>query len=305
MQFSCCQQCGTSIPLGESFSVFGRTLCRPCADAALANVAEVPAGSVARNVDPTVCAHCSVDGGDKAFPLLASLPLCDSCTAFFRNRPFPGWVKLFAAAVLAAVVTGWVCHWRFVLAHVELNQGGRAWTAGDIDTAASLVASASNRVPEDDDLRCFSDYCSATVLLRDDKCREALPKLMHCAGKLPPEWGVVEMTRYARLGAAFNEADYDEFLRIAQEMAAARPEDPIAVGWLASAYACKYAATGDEAFRQKSLESLASAEKLGPTDEFAEYEMRIRYRLATREIISGAEFQKRFPNGWKAPEASP
>ena len=34
------------------------------------------------------------------------------------------------------------------------------------------------------------------------------------------------------------------------------------------------------------------------TPEFKEYENRILHRLQSREIITQAEFARRFPNGW-------
>jgi hypothetical protein len=105
----------------------------------------------------------------------------------------------------------------------------------------------------------------------------------------------------ARIGIAFHQKDYDEFLRLAQQVAKELPQSSEAAGQVASAYACKYAVTGDPTFRQAALDKLDEARKLsGPADKsFAEYENRIQHRLATRTVITHAQFVQQFPNGWK------
>ena len=45
----------------------------------------------------------------------------------------------------------------------------------------------------------------------------------------------------AESGIAFDKKDYDAFLTKAEEIAALAPEEPSAIGSVASAYACKYA----------------------------------------------------------------
>lgn len=304
MQTCFCQQCRQSVPLGESFSVFGRMLCRECAQAEVARVGEAPEGTVSRNVDPTVCHHCGADGGERTLPLLATLPVCETCKAFLQNRPFPGWVKFFAAAVVAAVVAAWVWNGRFAMAYMEIKQWNQALVEGDYDHAATLISSASQRVPECRELGDYSAYCKALVLLRDDKCREALQTITPCASRFPPEWHVREIMSDARLGIAFDEGNYDEFLRLAEEHKAAQPTDPMRVAGVASAHACKYAETGDDAFRREALELLAQSHQLGDSPELADYDMRIRHRLHSREIIKRDEFLRRFPNGWNAPETT-
>jgi hypothetical protein len=305
MQSCLCRQCGRSLPQGESFLVFEQTLCQKCAEAALAGAGAVPKGAVSRNIDPTVCCNCGMDAGSRPLPLLASLPTCDTCRDFFRNRPFPRWVKLFAAGVLAAVLFVWLWNGRFVLAHIELKQGARACAADDVENAAALFTSASKRVPECRDLDDLSAYYNAIALLRQDKNREALDTIEPHASKLPPSWRADELVMQARLGMAFDEGRYNDFLCHAEKLLAAAPNDPTRLATVASACACKYATTGDEAFRARALSLLTQARAGDSSPEMADYEMRIRYRLHSREIIRQEEFQKRFPNGWKAPEAAP
>jgi hypothetical protein len=68
---------------------------------------------------------------------------------------------------------------------------------------------------------------------------------------------------------------------------------------MASALACKYAVTGDPAFRKQSEDTLAKAELLAQrsSEEKSAFEPlaeRIRYRLATREILDTDEYNRRF-----------
>jgi hypothetical protein len=107
----------------------------------------------------------------------------------------------------------------------------------------------------------------------------------------------------AKVGVAFDQGDYDQFLQLAIEMEAKHKDDPVYVEQLASAYACKYAETQDEQYKTKSLAALDRSKTLISSKPeyqafYAEYEQRILHRLHTREIISRSEFQKRYPNGW-------
>ena len=86
-------------------------------------------------------------------------------------------------------------------------------------------------------------------------------------------------------------------------MNAKYPDSPAYLPQVASAYACKFAVTGDEQFKLLSLNFLQKAKTLslqqGSLADFETYEDRILHRIETREIISADEFNKKFPNGWK------
>jgi hypothetical protein len=129
---------------------------------------------------------------------------------------------------------------------------------------------------------------------------EALTLLQEIAAK-HPDADVGDLITQAEINGAFERHDYDAFLTKAQQSSAKTPDDPIALTTLAAAYAAKYAATGDSGYRTQSLEKLEHAKSLagGKRADIAEYEQRIRHRLATREILSPSEYKKRFPHGWK------
>lgn len=119
------------------------------------------------------------------------------------------------------------------------------------------------------------------------------------AARLYPEWpGTAELVESCEAGVAFHRKDYDEFHAISARVAARHPESSVHVAMLASALACRYAATGDSALKAQAEQTLARAESLiGDAEErtaFEEYAERIRYRIRTREIITRSEYNRRF-----------
>ena len=161
------------------------------------------------------------------------------------------------------------------------------------------MSSAADRVPECEDLKVLAAYMEGRFLLWQDKPEMALQRMKLCINRLPPEYGVDDNIINAKMGAAFNAGDYDEFLACAKSFDKKYPKDRISKATLASAYACKYAETGDEKFRKQSEAFLDQARKMTADDPyFKEYENRIMHRLYSKEIISRQEFMKRYPDGW-------
>jgi DNA-directed RNA polymerase subunit RPC12/RpoP len=116
-----CEQCGGEFPMNETLKVEERILCETCCEKVLAQE-HPPVKNLQRQSDPTVCANCRKDNGTAALPLLAGLPVCGTCEAFFRHRPFPPWIKLALAAVLALVVVSLVWNARFYRAYFGLQR---------------------------------------------------------------------------------------------------------------------------------------------------------------------------------------
>jgi tetratricopeptide (TPR) repeat protein len=259
---------------------------------------------ISRIVDPTVCVHCAADNGALEWSHLAGLPTCDKCTDFFRHRPFPNWLKISAALFLLVAFVAFVHNWRFFIAYVEYLRGLRALEQEHVEAGIDLLDSAAKRVPEVPDLAVLPNLLIAQQLIAADKNEEALKLLAQSRAHLPdslqPAYRNAEFG--AQMGAAFNRGDYDAFLAAAKSFAEANPNESAAIGSVASAYACKYATTGDPAFRTQCLEEMERARSMegADDDDFREYESRIRHRLESKEIISREEFVKRFPNGWKA-----
>lgn len=136
---------------------------------------------------------------------------------------------------------------------------------------------------------------------------EAAARLMHhAAGSYSEMPRLTDLAEEFDEGDAFVHKDYDRFLAITTKLTQAHPESPAYWGELASALACKYAVTGDTAWRQKAEETLEKSRLLSqPSAEamkgYEEYAERIRYRLDSREIIDRPEYDRRFRAGKAQP----
>jgi hypothetical protein len=82
---------------------------------------------------------------------------------------------------------------------------------------------------------------------------------------------------------------------------ASSPQDPMKLAGVASAQACKFAVSGDEAARNECLQYLEHAEKPAGPDRrrFEFYKQQILHRLDSLEIISPEEFAGRYPRGYR------
>jgi len=228
------------------------------------------------------------------------MPLCGACHRLTQKYPVPGWVKVFFAVVAVLVLLGAAYNARFALAYYEVRRGFGALDQGDFAGASERFRSAAQRVPESGDLAALAGYFEGVELLAEGRSAEALTRLRGLDGKLPPNFQVEEVMKEAERGAAFDSKDYDRLLELSLAALQRSPGDAKALGAVASAYACKFAATGDEAFQRQSLDYLSQADARGGQDPaWQEYRQRIRHRLATREILVPAEFHRRYPDGWK------
>jgi hypothetical protein len=127
---------------------------------------------------------------------------------------------------------------------------------------------------------------------------QAIPLVLAFKKRHPDFKAADDLLREAETSAAFDSKDYDTFLAKAREEERAHPGEAHSTAQVASALACKYAATGDEQFRKESLEKLEEARKAAKDDEgFKQYEARIMHRLRTREIIDKEEYDRKFRKG--------
>ena len=301
-----CEKCRGEFPLNDTLKVRGSVICGTCAKSVFAKE-KIPANQVQRQVDPTICIGCGLDNGGADLDKLGQLPVCPTCEALFKNRPFPGWIKAALVGMVILVVSTLVWNSRFFRAYYELKRFESAMVAGDIEQGTAYFLSASRRIPENAELQAYGAFYEGMLLLSQDKSAEALKVLQSCRGRVGDESYLDDLIMNARVGVAFEQGEYEEFLRLALMMNEKHKDDPIYVGQLASAYACKYAQTEDEQYKAMSLAALDYSRTLAsskPEDKeyCAEYEQRILHRLYTREIISLNEFNKRYPNGWTKEE---
>jgi len=297
-----CEQCGREFPMNQTLRLAGRVLCDACCEKAL-ETSETPQKDLERQFDPTICANCQKDNGTDELATLAGAPVCQTCETFFRNRPFPTWTKLALAAVVALVVVSFLFNMRFFRAYGAVRGAFVSYAQGDVNDASSRMASAAACVPECEDICVMADYMEGVALLAQDKPADALATFRRCRDKLPAEYQVDLYMLHCEANAAFNAQNYDAFVVAAQKLAHKAPDVHSNQAMVASALACKYAETGDTAFRRQALDWLDRARTLANGDPaFAEYEQRILHRIHSRQIIRAEEFHRRFPDGWTPQE---
>jgi hypothetical protein len=293
-----CSQCGRTLPVKETCKTDDRILCADCYEK-LTSTQETVASEFIHQVDPTVCGRCGFDNGSAPLPSLANLPMCQPCTDYLRNRPFPSWIKISFAGLIIFVVLAAVWNMRFFLAWEDTRVAFQ-FMGQDMGQAAERMRTARSRVPESSDLETLSAFFDGIVYLQQNRSREALASLIKCKQKLPPTFGVDLLILRASADVAFDAKDYDGFVVVAKEMTVKKPDDHFSYAMLASAYACMFAVTSDAAFREQAMAALDRARTMSGGDpSFNEYEQRILHRLSTQEILTSQEFHKKFPNGWQ------
>ena len=293
-----CAACAASVALGATYRVAEQTpLCEPCANAALKRLGlkKVPAGTVARNIDPTICVRCGTDWGTSELARVGSSPLCATCTAYVRNYPFPRWAKISFAVLMVVVVADGIINARYVLALRELKQSVRLAQAGRVDEAANEMESAARHVKGVREVEMAAATFRGISLLNHNRSAEAEKLLRKVRADGGSNETVENALLMAQIGVAFDRHDYDTFLAHSMTLVQKMPNTARAVATVASAYACKFAVSGKEEFRTASLDYLERARHVEQKDpDFAEYEARIRHRLSSREIIDAAEYHRRF-----------
>jgi len=291
-----CSKCGKYSPMNNIFTFRGSLMCETCLEQIIMQDDTVERGDIERHLDPTLCINCGRDNGNIPHQELSGIPTCDTCITYFRNRPFPVWLKVSLAMLLLVVILHLAQNRRFWRAYQELKQAGQT---EELSLASALYASAARRVPESAGLQSYSAFLVGLNLLQEDKPEEALPYLEQSRDAVPPEHEIERVILVAKSSVAFEREDYDEFLRLTLQLRREYRDEAIEWARAASAYACKYAETGDLAYRSKALAYLDSARVRSMEDlAFDEYEMRIVHRLHSREILTGDEFYEKYPDGW-------
>ena len=283
--------------MARSFRVLDRgPLCEPCADKAVVAEKGVkhPPGWVIRYVDSTICARCETDWGNVELQPIGGGYFCAQCSAIVRDFPIPQWVKISLAATLVLVLIGTVHNLRYVQAVRNANAATRSMTKGDIDDADTRITAAAKLVPESTEIVHFSSFIHGVALLKHDKSKEALQAIEGAKDELGETPMYQQAHIAAMLGVSFDAHDYDAFLQQALDLHKQDENSAYALAAVSSAYACKYALTGDEKFRALSQDFLARAQRAPEGKQMGDYVERIEHRLRTREIITQAEYQRRF-----------
>ena len=293
-----CDKCGQSFVLNELVSVFNETLCDCCTEDRLKNTAQerITGETVYRLTDPTICSRCGADGGQQEYGLLLKMPVCDSCGEHMRKYPFPLWIKAACLGLIVLVVFTISWNWRFFRARILMDRATKAvFLEGRLVDGAGQMQTAARLVPESGDMATLSNLMSGLVEMQEENYEKALDHFGRCSG-LPPDFGLDTLIVRCRIGAAFDNKDYREFLKFALQFQESSPDDPVSVAQVSSAYACLYATNGNDEDKDKAMEFLSRAEKLSVNSVdsgFDEYKERILHRIETREVISRQEYYER------------
>lgn len=161
------------------------------------------------------------------------------------------------------------------------------------------MKSASEKVPEVEDIKTISSYFNGIDLLTKDKSSEALKEFNKCKEKIPPDYDIKTLIMQARIGSAFDNKDYIGFLEASKENLELDTTLAVSFTSVASAYACLYANKGNEEDKYNSIKYLNRAKQIDSTSkEMTVYYNMVEYRIFSRKIIKREEFIKQFPNGW-------
>jgi len=171
--------------------------------------------------------------------------------------------------------------------------------AGHLDAASQKLSAAAQDVPEATGLATLSELYEGMSLLQQDKAVEAVLALRDVVKKDASNQTALQLLDFAEYSAAFDRQDWDVFLERAAAIAGRKPGSFDGAASLASAYACKYAASGNPEFRLRSLQELDNVKRSGADQaRIADVVDRVEHRLATRQILSPAQFAKQYPEGW-------
>ena len=158
--------------------------------------------------------------------------------------------------------------------------------ASEVRNLVKRVKRASDKAQEVNKLVEQNRYAEAGKLARE--AQQIYPE--------DPSWQRAILS--LEIGDAFERKDYDTFLALAQKVFELEPGSSLAAAQVASALACKFAVTNDPAWRARAEEALEKARQLSVTPEgknsFEEYQERILHRLNSRQIITKAEYDRRF-----------
>jgi hypothetical protein len=147
--------------------------------------------------------------------------------------------------------------------------------------------------------RAYAKADSAGKLANANQTAAAYRLISEAAKEYPEASALAVGVLLIRGGDAFERKDYDLFLSANREALVLMPEQPRVIAGVASALACKFAVTGNPAYRAEAESLLAVAERAAARtaqdkQDYDEYAERIRHRLATRIIIDQAEYNRRF-----------
>jgi tetratricopeptide (TPR) repeat protein len=262
----------------------------------------VPESDILPLKDHSICNKCRGDFGDQDLPLVNGMPTCKACQDAPAGIRIPAWILVSGVTCIALTVASYIHSYRFVRGYIQFQRANAAYKRDQIQEAAKLMSEAAQRVPEEAGFRDLACYFRGLELVRTGKAAEAIPVLKESLAIDPQSKETKWLLVSAERQVAFEAKDYGKFLQKSEEFLKLAGPTYDALSRMASAFACQYVVTEDEAYRANTLEHLAKAKAAKDFDQadFQVFENHLQFRLASREIISTQTFRERFPQGWKA-----
>ena len=295
-----CSSCGNqSVPINTSMKIDGKIFCTKCLELNFPTEESVTGKKVEKLKDPTVCDFCNKDNQGIDLPAISNLPICEECETKIRNRTFPNWVKGFFATIILIVIFSFFFFCKYYQAYKDLTAANTSFQKGDYSDANTLMKKVADNVPEVEEFNTLSSFFSGIDLLTKDKSTQALAELNKCKDKLPEDYNINYLITKAKCNSCFDNRDYNGFLKESKKCL--YMDTSIALSWaaVASAYACIYATEGHYSSEVLARNALLKAKSIDNTSkDMKDYYNKIEYRIYSREILTSADFNKKYPRGW-------
>ncbi len=307
MRLTTCTHCGCpAIPISDAYAVRGLVVCRPCAARLLSTQGNaVPPSEMQILVDPTICADCRADNGDRDFRLLGELPLCSKCLSHRRRIRFPYWIRV---ASLTCFVWGAFSLWASLnqaRAIYAYREGLRAYREDRFHDGYEHLKVAHAAMPDETEFEDFESFLHGYVYLTEEKPKDAV-KCFEISLKLDPRSReTARMLYISQRHAAFMEKRFTEYLKASESLLELDGPSPQALLGMAPAWACQFALTGKAEFRTKAMACLNEAHDAGGADaDDWMIEGWVKVILEKRTIISLDEFRYSIGKGGMSGEIS-
>lgn len=242
-------------------------------------------------IDPTICADCRKDNGEIDYPTALSRHLCSACRWHWKRIQFPFAIR--AACILCVVLGGWgfLRSLRVMEGIYHYRSGILAYREDRDADAARELEKALALVPDEEEYQDLKAYYSGLACLDEGKPAEAAKWFEKSFDHDPESKQTAHMLYLSQRRAAFEAKRYDAYLQASERLMDIDGRTHSTLLGLAPAWACKFAVTGREEFRAKSLECLEQARKTGPTgtDDWI-IEGWVKQILQTRVIVSYLDY---------------
>lgn len=302
MRKTTCECCTKDAPTNTVLKVDDKLYCEACLKATFGEEEDLRGRIGETELDPTVCAYCEKDFGDKVLPKLSQYPICNPCHDNLQKRILPVWVKAFFAGILVLVVFSFWWNWRFYEGYRSLNDANTYAAANNYKMAAQSIHQSSAAVPEVEDLKALDNYYNGLLLLEQDKSAEAYKAFANCKAQLPADFNIDFLLYTAKGSMCFDAKDYKGFMENAKKLYAIDSTHINSILSMASSYSCLYVTEGNEANKEKVHTYLQKAKAIDSSSADAKiYYNMIDYRMAEHKVVDRNQFVKQFPHGWTKP----